>query len=182
MERHLQLDTQITSHLLAALNLPPIRDVPSIPHGSHDQRRDRPLPLEPSASTPPSPFPLNSSNPNRIGLPGSIDSLLSVGDVSSPRNVDLDGKEPLALASRPETAIQPPPSESIALSGFPTLMPPISASKANTPKPSGSTRRRKTVVDPNRKVRRKWSEQETNDLIRGCHIVITTVHQLHYLD
>jgi hypothetical protein len=37
--------TQITSHLLAALNLPPLRDVP-VPY--HDS--DRPLPLEPSAA------------------------------------------------------------------------------------------------------------------------------------
>lgn len=178
----------MASHLLAALSLPPIRDDPPYNPGNEQQSRDRPLPLEPSttqdvyrasqyqqggrepaeanqqvpsqtdsigdALPPDARSDARRGSSDHITVPSSSNAPLSLEDKNAA--IEHQGSNSVAVAQRSYTSILPsttPPAEGSIGNLKQTL-------KQSSAKPSG-----------NRRVRRKWTEEETNNLIKGCHIV-----------
>lgn len=152
------METQITSHLLAALNLPPLRG-----EGPYLDS-DRPLPLEPSAS--------QDSYPSRRALPGPAPQKEQRQQQQQHESSRQNGPStdeitpPVGMAyppiiTPPQAADPPLPHTPISQSQIPPVTPNNSSNRRAQPK--------KSLASTNRRARRKWTEQETNDLILGCH-------------
>lgn len=184
----------MTSHLLAALNLPPIRDFPM---GSDPNARDRPLPLEPSASQDAyssSQYQQGRRDPNQksqaqtplqqsthlqfhsleSGDGSRLESRQEIADSTTKPQASGSKKTPSSGNGKPKgtrapndcqeqhTSSNSPPYSELPPSDLPAQNEQIKKKNSGNPGPT---------PDKPRRARRKWTEAETNDLIRGCHIV-----------
>jgi len=151
------METQITSHLLAALNLPPLRDVAPYPDS------DRPLPLEPSASQ-------DAYAARRPMPPPQQQNDQHQQHEDSRQNGGNGDDIPATVTTAYPPIITPPQATDQPMPHAP--VPQMQQTMPETPNSNSTPTRRpppKKQQSSNRRQRRKWTEQETNDLIMGCH-------------